>query len=495
MHPDAVAATTDPISQGIVAAVLVFLFVLLTLEKAHRVLLALLAVSLLWAVTYLTPCRLITFEGAHAALDLNVLLLLAGMMAVVGVLRSTGVFEWAVSRMLQGRAAHPATVLSALLWVTAITSAFLDNVTTVIFVTPIALGIAGQLGLNPRVLLLPVVMASNIGGAATLIGDPPNIMVGSAAHLTFTDFLARISPPVMVMVVLLDLLARWRHRDELALAAGGGVAADAPAILDPRLLRGMAWISGGILVGFLTHGLTGMPAAVPAVIGAAAALLLQDVLYLRTHQPSHDERRHGILAILEHEIEWPTLVFFALLFITVGAAVDTGLITVLAHALQRGIMEGSAAFGFGTEGTLLFAALLILWVAGLLSALIDNIPFVAVSIPIVADLSGSLGGDTQVLWWALALGACLGGNGTPIGASANVTTLDLAARRGVRISFREFLGTGIPVLLLTLGTATAWLAVDVLSGRVTGTIVSVAVFLLLLGIRLVGGRVRTPARG
>ncbi len=257
----------------------------------------------------------------------------------------------------------------------------------------------------------------------------------------------------------------------------------------------MGWVSAGILVGFLTHGMTGMPAAVPAVVGAAAALVLQDVLYLRDHQPSEEERQHGILAILEHDVEWPTLVFFAMLFITVGAAVNTGLIESLAHGLEAGIVDGSAALGLDDTGTLLFAGLLILWVAGILSALIDNIPFVAVSIPIVADLGGTLGDPSAALWWALALGACLGGNGTPIGASANVTTLDLAARRGVRISFREYLGVGVPVLLITLMIASLWLAAYVELSPAIATTVSLAAFVIALGFRLGWSRFRSaPTR-
>lgn len=481
---DVVAASTDPVSQLIVGATLVLLFALLTLEKAHRVLIALGAVSLLWAVSYLTPYRLLSFDAAQAALDLNVLLLLAGMMAVVGVLKATGVFEWSVGRLLGERAASPALVLSLLVWATGIASAFLDNVTTVIFVTPIAWGVAQRLGVDARAFVLPVIMAANIGGAATLIGDPPNIMVGSAASLPFTAFLVTVAPPVLVMMVVLDLMMRWRYRGLWRQAASAGPAgAPAAVITDPRLLRGMAWISAGILVGFLTHGLTGMPAAVPAVIGAAAALILQDTLYLRTHRPSLEERRHGILSILEHEIEWPTLVFFALLFMVVGAAVNTGVIGTLATALRTAIVEGSAAFELGPMGTMLFAAILILWVAGILSALVDNIPFVAVSIPIVADLNTTLAADSTVLWWALALGACLGGNGTPIGASANVTTLDLAARRGVRISFRDYLGVGVPVLLVTLMLASAWLVGYVRLGNAAAAGMSLALAVVVLAVR------------
>jgi Na+/H+ antiporter NhaD/arsenite permease-like protein len=493
VHSDILATTTDPISQAIVAVGLVAMFVLLTLEKAHRVLVALVVVALLWGVSYLSPWRVITLESAQAAIDLNVLLLLAGMMAVVGVLKATGAFEWAVARLLAGRSHQPLLVMTLLLWVTGTASAFLDNVTTVIFVTPIALGIATHLRLDGRALLLPIVMAANIGGTATLIGDPPNIMVGSAANLSFLDFVMTVGAPVLVMMVGLDILMRRRFADVLvadpALASVPDLAV--PPIGDRRLLVGMLWICGGVLVGFLAHGFTGMPAAVPATIGAAAALLLQDFLYLRNHRPSAEERRHGILGVLEHEIEWPTLVFFAFLFILVGAAVNTGLIGGLAHALEGGIIAGRDAFGLSDAGTLIFAALLVLWVAGIMSALIDNIPFVAVSIPIIASLTPTVAQGNLILWWALALGACLGGNGTPIGASANVTTLDLAARQHVRITFREFLAVGVPVVLLSLSTASIWVVLYVLFGNAIAVSVSLVTALALWGVRKVLAPVRT----
>jgi len=181
-----------------------------------------------------------------------------------------------------------------------------------------------------------------------------------------------------------------------------------PRITDPGLLRWLGGISAFVLVGFVTHGITHMPAAVPALLGATAALVVQDVRYLRAARPSHEERQHGILHVLEKEIEWPTLTFFAFLFILVGAAVGTGLIETLAGALREGITAGSTAMGLGERGTLIFAALLVCWVAGVLSALMDNIPFVAVSIPIIASLVAALPGDATALWWALSLGACLG---------------------------------------------------------------------------------------
>ncbi|MHB1298794.1 MAG: ArsB/NhaD family transporter [Gemmatimonadaceae bacterium] len=464
MQHAALASTTDPVSQALVALLIVALFVVLAFEKSHRVLVVLTAVAVLWAITYLTPWRLLTFEGAQRALDLNVLLLLAAMMALVGVLKETGVFAWAVDRLVGRFGDRPVRAIALLWWFTAIASAFVDNVTTVIFVAPIVLAAIKRLNAPALPVLLPVIMAANIGGTATLIGDPPNIMIGSGAGLTFLDFLRELTIPVGIMMCGLHW---WGVRRLRALMPDTPLRVDPvpdAEITDTGLLRWMAIISACVLVGFLTHGATGMPAAVPAVLGAAAALLVQDVRYLRAHRPSHEERRHGILHVLEREVEWPTLTFFAFLFILVGAAVETGLIATLAGGLEAAILGGSATFGLSEAGTLIFAALLVLWVAGALSSMMDNIPFVAVSIPIIAALVAALPADGDVLWWALSLGACLGGNGTPIGASANVTTLGLAEREGVRVSFAEFVATGARVTVFTLLVSSVFLVGYVVLG-------------------------------
>jgi Na+/H+ antiporter NhaD/arsenite permease-like protein len=249
-------------------------------------------------------------------------------------------------------------------------------------------------------------------------------------------------------------------------------------------------VLAGVFAGFLTQRVTGMPPAVPAVIGAAAAMGIQDFLYLRAHKPSHHERRHGILRVFEHDIEWPTLAFFAFLFIVVGAAVETGLIGRVATALSGWIHSGSATFGLGEKGTLLFAAILICWVSGVLSAFIDNIPFVAVSIPIVHQLAGELPGDTMALWWALALGACLGGNGTAVGASANVTVTGMAEKAGEPISFVSFARLGAPFAALTVLISSLYLAVFVFGGARVAFLVFLLIAAMLGAAKLVRSRMR-----
>jgi Na+/H+ antiporter NhaD/arsenite permease-like protein len=478
-------STTDAASQGLVAIIIVGVFVLLAMEKAHRVLVIFGAVALLWFITYLTPYKLISFEGAKEALDLNVLLLLAAMMAVVGVLKTTGVFPWAVGRLLKRAGGRPRLIQTLISWFTGTVSALADNVTTVIFVTPMSVEMARLTGVRASAYLLPMVMAANIGGTATLIGDPPNIMIGSGANLSFMDFILNLTVPVLWMMVMLEFFSRWYYRSALATTESTGVTFAQPDIHDPSLLTWSLGITALIFLGFVTHSVTGMPVAVPAVIGAAAILIVQDVLYVRRKKPSHNERVHGLLEVIEREIEWPTLSFFAFLFIAVGAAVATGLIDTMANGLGWVINQGRDSLGLSPQGTLLFAALMILWASGILSALIDNIPYVAVTIPIVARLIDTLPGHPNTLWWALALGACLGGNGTLIGASANVTTVGLAEKGGTRISFGEFTRFGATVAALTLVVSSVFLAGYVYLGDRLVFKVGLAGFAVVLALRIV----------
>ena len=493
-------STRDVVSQAIVAAILAGVFALLAADRVHRVLVPIGAVALLWAISYFTPFRLISFETAQKAVDLNVILLLFAMMALVGVLKTTNVFPWAVDRLLVRSRGNPGRAARLILWFTGILSAVLDNVTTVIFAYPMASEMARRLGINASAFLLPMVMAANIGGTATLIGDPPNVLIGADPRtgLSFMDFIYNLTVPCGLMMVVLVAYARRYYPGDIGRPADTDHAAAATPtgaqLTNLPLLRATGWITALIFLGFMTHGLTHMPVAVPAVIGIAGILLAQDYFYLREHRPTLEERQHGVLTILEKDIEWPTLAFFLFLFILVGAAVATGLIESLALGLAWVIGKASTTFGLSPRATLLLAALIILWVSGVLSALIDNIPYTAVTIPLVASLLAALnvGPDGQVLWWALALGACLGGNGTLIGASANVTVTGLAEKDGKRISFGEFTAFGARVTAITLAMSSVYLALWIHVGPATVNVAGAVLLAAILALQARRGG-RPPA--
>jgi Na+/H+ antiporter NhaD/arsenite permease-like protein len=480
-------STHDALSQGIVAAILVGVFALLAADRVHRVLIPIGAVALVWLISYLTPLRLISFEASKEAVDLNVILLLFAMMALVGVLKTTNVFPWAVDRLLERSRGNPSRSAVLIIWFTGILSAVLDNVTTVIFTYPMASDMARRLRINASAFLLPMVMAANIGGTATLIGDPPNVLIGvdPRTGLSFMEFIYNLTVPCAFMMIAVV----WHARRYYAADIGHGASADHAAaaistgarLQNVPLLRATCWITALIFVGFMTHTLTHMPVAVPAIIGIAAILFAQDYYYLKEHRPTQEERQHGVLAILEKDIEWPTLAFFLFLFVLVGAAVATGLIDSLAWALGWLIGKISGGLGLSPRATLLVAALIVLWVSGFLSAVIDNIPYTAVTIPLVATLLGSMqaGPDGQILWWALALGACLGGNGTLIGASANVTVTGLAEKDGKRISFNEFTAYGARVTAITLAMSSVYLALWLYVGSAIVNIAGAAVLAAL----------------
>jgi Na+/H+ antiporter NhaD/arsenite permease-like protein len=480
-------STRDAFSQGIVAAILVGVFALLAADRVHRVLVPIGAVALVWLISYFSPFRLISFEAAQHAVDLNVILLLFSMMALVGVLKTTNVFPWAVDRLLERSRGNPSRAARLIIWFTGILSAILDNVTTVIFTYPMASEMARRLKINGSAFFLPMVMAANIGGTATLIGDPPNVLIGADPRtgLSFMAFIYNLTVPCTFMMVVLVWYSRRFYPADIGRAADtdhAGAAAPTGAMLqNVPLLRATCWITVLIFVGFMTHTLTHMPVAVPAVIGIAAILFAQDYYYLKEHQPTPEERQHGVLAILERDIEWPTLAFFIFLFVLVGAAVATGLIESLAHSVAWIIDALSGGLGFSPRATLLVAALIVLWISGFLSAMIDNIPYTAVTIPLVASLLGQLdaGPDGQVLWWALALGACLGGNGTLIGASANVTVTGLAEKDGKRISFGEFTAFGSRIAALTLVISSGYLALWLYLGSAVVNLAGAAVLALL----------------
>jgi Na+/H+ antiporter NhaD/arsenite permease-like protein len=412
------------------AAVVVFVltYALIATERIHKTVAALMggvAIILLGVVDQ---------EHAFESIDFNVIFLLAGMMVLAAIIRRTGVFGWLAVRAARVAGGDGYRILVVTSLITAVASAFLDNVTTVILVGPITLFLAARLGLSPLPFIISSILASNIGGAATLIGDPPNILIGSAASLDFVAFLVHMTPLAVVCLAVYLVGARWLFGGQLTIAPelrDQLLAMDErKMITDPALLRVSLIVLGATLLGFLVHGLVGWEPGTVALAGAALLLLLSRL------EP-HDVLR---------DVEWTTLFFFIGLFIMVGGLIEVGVIDLIA-----------AQIGDLTGGALAPTSFLILWLSAGLSAIIDNIPYTATMIPVVEQLVASQGHDADVFWWALAIGADFGGNATIIAASANVTLASLSEREGHPIRFGTFVRYGLPVTLVTIGIASVYI--------------------------------------
>ena len=416
--------------------ILVFVgaYVAIATEWVHRVKAALVAAGLM---------LLIGASDGHAAffsedtgIDWNVIFLLLGMMVIVSVVKQTGVFEylavWAAKRAL-GR---PYRVLVLLCTITAVASAALDNVTTVLLVAPVTLLVCDRIGVRPEGFLIAEALASNIGGTATLIGDPPNIIIASRAGLSFNDFLVNLGPIVVVLLGVFLVLARWLFRKSFTYDAERAAAVmdldERGAIRDRGLLIRCLLVLAGVLVGFTLHTVLHVDPSVVALLGAGVLVLVSGT--------SSEE-------FLE-EVEWETLVFFAGLFIMVGSLVNVGVIEYLGEQAVEAV-----------DGRYFLAATGLLFGSAALSGIVDNIPYVATMSPLVDDLVQSGDGSVQAnaLWWALALGADLGGNATAVGASANVVVIGIAARSGHPISFWHFTKYGLVVTAVTVTLAWPYL--------------------------------------
>jgi Na+/H+ antiporter NhaD/arsenite permease-like protein len=424
--------------------VLVGVYVLISLELVHRALAAMLGAAVVLAVTHTLGSfdqsfRILTFEQSLHAVDWNVIFLLMGMMVTVGVLKESGIFQWMAYKSFELTGGRIFMLSAALCVVTAILSAFLDNVTTMLLLTPVTIEIALVLGISPFAFLVPEIMASNFGGTATLIGDPPNIMIGSYAGLTFNDFVITLTPVVLVTMIAQILYTKWYYGKDYEKAKVADVEEmttflrEKYRITDAKILSVGGAILLGVVLLFVLHGFFEMEVSVAALLGASLMLVLTRV---------------DPVKVLEHEIEWVSLVFFIMLFIVVGAAEETGILQYIADWLV-----------VICKGNLLTAILLILWTSAILSAIVDNIPFTATMLPVVAFLTKTIpGAETGVLWWSLALGACFGGNGTIIGASANVITTGIAEKAGHKISFFSFMKHSAPITAISLVIASLFLA-------------------------------------
>jgi len=405
--------------------VVIATYALIATERMHKTLAAMaggVAMVLLGIVSQ---------EQAFEEIDFNVIFLLAGMMILAGIIRKTGVFGWIAVRAARFAGGEPYRILIVLSVITAIASAFLDNVTTVVLVGPITLFLAARLGMNPFPFLMSEILASNIGGAATLIGDPPNILIGSAAGLDFGAFLLNMAPLSAILLVVYLAAARWLFRDLLfadpELRASLLELNEREMITNPALLRRSIAVLGLTLVGFLLHGPLGLEPATIALTGAIVLMLLA--------RESPEE--------VLREVEWPTLFFFIGLFMLVAGVIEIGLIDVVADAIVA-----------ITGGALAGTSLLVLWLSAILSGIVDNIPYTATMIPVVQQLDQ--GQPNDAIWWALAIGADLGGNATIIGASANVILAGMAEREGHPITFGQFLRYGLPVTIGTMLIASVY---------------------------------------
>ena len=403
-------------------------YAMIMLEKVHRTVVAVMGgVLVVWT-------GLLTQEQAFASIDWNTIGLLTGMMIIVGISRQSGMFEYMAIKSAKLAKGEPVRIMVVLALFTAIASAFLDNVTTVLLVVPVTFAIADRLDVPAFPMVFAEIIASNIGGTATLIGDPPNIMIGSAAGLGFVDFLANVSLPAVVILVitLAVMVLMFRRQLETSPEKIAGVMEldEHEHIKDRQLMKRSLVVLALTILGFMLHQVLHLESATIALTGAAILMLWPT-----------DSPEEMLLTV-----DWTTIFFFAGLFIMVGGMEHAGVIEAIAKkSLQL------------THGHLLATGLLVLWLSAVASAFLDNIPFTAAMIPLLQTI-GSMGHiPMESVWWALSLGACLGGNGTLIGASANVIVAGVSAKYGRPIGFIEYLKLGFPLMLLSIVLSSLYL--------------------------------------
>ena len=410
-----------------IIAIVIFVaaYALIISEKVHRTIVGLSGAMLMILFGILTQ------DQAIGHVDFNTLGLLMGMMIIVNITSETGLFNYLAIWAAKKVKAKPIALLVALSAITMICSALLDNVTTVLLTVPITFSITSQLKVDVKPFLISQILASNIGGTATLIGDPPNIMIGSAVGLNFMDFIFNLTAICILIFIVTEILLIVIYRRGLHttddLRDKVMHLKEKSQISNPRLLKKCLFVLFITISMFVLHGQLHMQTATAALTGAALLLFISY---------AQDE---AMIAKVLSKIEWLAIFFFAGLFILVGALVETGVISMLAQEAMK-----------LTNGSLNATAMLILWMSAIASAFIDNIPFVATLIPLIQDMGRMGMTNLAPLWWALSLGACLGGNGTLIGASANVVVASMAAQRGQQISFIRFMMIAFPLMLLSI---------------------------------------------
>ena len=429
----------------IAALILLLVYVVISFELMHRTLVSFLGAALILFITYTLGTwdksfYIISFDDAMGAIDLNVIFLLMGMMIFVGVMKKTGMFQFLAFKAYALAKGNVFVLAFVLQIVTAVISAFLDNVTTMLLVLPVTIEIAVTLKINPLTLLIPETFASNVGGTATLIGDPPNILIGSYAGLTFGQFVQNLALVCTVCLIASSFFFLWWHKKDYNKAEVKDIPRtiaflkEQYKITNKKLMNQGLILLGFTILLFALHGFLHMPVAIAALIGSLVLVAISRV---------------DIVELLEKEVEWPTLVFFIGLFMVIAGAEETGLIQVIANGVKD--LSG---------GNLTAAIIIVLWVSAIASAFIDNIPFTATMLPVVLYLNQTIpGAESGVLWWSLSLGACLGGNGTMIGASANVVTVGLAEKAGYHISFLEYMKACWWPMMITVTIAMVYLLI------------------------------------
>jgi len=430
MHESGAVASTG--YMWVAAILFVITYGVVMSEKVNRAIVALVAAGLMIILGVLNQ------EAAIRGIDFNTIGLLIGMMLIVAITRQSGIFQYLAIWAAKKVNANPWGILVMISLVTAVTSAFLDNVTTVLLVVPVTLLITEELKVKPYPYLFAMIFSSNIGGTATLIGDPPNIMIGSATGLTFNDFAWNLTPVILVVMAatLIPIYFIWGRHLRAAPEDRQRVMQfnEFEAIKDWRLLKQCLTVIGIVVFGFVFAKWLHLEAATIAIFGAAVLLLLVNF----GRDPEH-QSKHVLDAF--NEVEWITIFFFVGLFIVVHGVDSTGLLKVLAEKMLA-----------LTGGDLKATAMVILWSSAILSAIIDNIPFVATMIPLIKAMAPTFGGPEGLLplWWALSLGACLGGNGTLIGASANLVVAGFAERAGQPIRFMRYTLVAFPIMLMSI---------------------------------------------
>ena len=446
----------EPVWVGL--GILLFVYALIISEVVHRTLAAALGgIAAILALNHYKSGAALTLAETTTLIEWETIGLLLGMMVMVGVISHTGIFEWFAVQAYKKSNGNVWTLVVILCSVTAVLSAFLDNVTTMLLLTPVTIQLARVLDLNPIPVLIAEVLFSNIGGAATMIGDPPNIIIGSmmsesaiagntdagiaglaSQGVSFNDFIIELAPGILLTIIPTFMMLKWMYAEEFS----GERIRDVEeleskyGVKDAKMLKASGTILGLVIIGFFLNPILHIPVSWVALVGAVLMLLITNP--------------HELEEPLE-KVEWTTLIFFAGLFVLIHSLQHLGVISWIGDQVESSIIF------FDEEYRFVAALVIILWVSAIASAFIDNIPYTITMIPVVLQISVSLNLDLGPMIWALAFGACLGGNGTLIGASANVVTAGMSEEAGYPISFNQFFKAGFPVMLMTVSIITAYI--------------------------------------